>query len=252
MNAASINRLRERRMHLGSWLSIGSPVIAELAGECGFNWVLIDLEHGCGGEAALLGQLQSLRGTGTAAIVRVGAPQSDLIGRVLDWGADGIMVPHVSNAEEAEACVRAMRYPPEGGRGVSRSVRAYGYGLRPPVAGVVVQPLLFAQIESAEAVENARAIAAVEGVDVLFVGPADLRYDLEAHPAQGARDFDACLREVATAANVAGKQCGILLRNAGEVAKVRGLGFTQIAIDSDLGILRAGYQKIVAGAADRS
>jgi 2-dehydro-3-deoxyglucarate aldolase/4-hydroxy-2-oxoheptanedioate aldolase len=246
MNPATLARLREKKPHRGTWLSIGSPVIAELAAECGFDWLLFDLEHGCGSEAALFGQLQAIRGTGAAAIVRVGAPHADLIARVLDWGADGIMVPHISTAAEAEACVRAMRYPPHGTRGFSRSVRAYGYGLRPPDAHSLPPPLLFAQIETIEAVENARAIAAIEGVDVLFVGPADLRFDLEAQPAQATRDYDACLREVAAAASAAGRQSGILIRDAEEVPKFHQLGYTLLAIDSDLGILRVGYQRILA------
>ncbi len=236
MNTA---RLREQQPHLGTWLSIGSPVIAELAAECGFDWLLFDLEHGCASESALFAQLQAIRGTNVAAIVRVGAPHADLIARVLDRGADGIMVPHVASAAEAEHCVQAAHYPPRGRRGFSRSVRASGYGLRPPTTE---PPLIFAQIENIEGVESAREIAKVDGIDVLFVGPADLRFDLAARPAQATRDFDACLREVATA----GKPCGILVRDRAEADKLRQLGFTHLAFDSDLGILRAGYQSILA------
>ena len=228
--------LRERTLQIGTWLSIGSPVIAELAAQCGFDWLLIDLEHGCASESTLLSQLQAIRGTGAAAIVRVGSPHADLIGRVLDWGADGIMVPHVSSAAEAEACVKAMRYPPRGTRGVSRSVRAYDYGLRPfePFA-----PIFFAQIETIEAVERAPEIAQVDGVDVLFVGPADLRMDIECR--NGSRDFDGCRREVAAVE----KPCGILLRDPAEADELRALGYTHLAFASDIGILRAGYQRIL-------
>ncbi len=247
MNTTALARLRERKPQLGTWLSIGSPVIAELAAESGFDWLLFDLEHGCGSEAALLGQLQALRGSNAAAIVRVGAPHADLIGRVLDWGADGIMIPHVSTVAEAEACVRALRYPPHGTRGFSRSVRAYGYGLHPPDAASLPQPVLFTQIENIEAVENARAIAAVDGVDVLFVGPADLQFDLRARAPSATRDFAGCLQHVAQAAAEAGKACGILVRDRAELPRLRELGFTHLAIDSDLGVLRAGYQRIVAG-----
>lgn len=242
MNPDPTTRLRESRLQLGTWLSLGSPVVAELAATSGFDWLLFDLEHGCGTEATLLPQLQAIRGTAAAAIVRVGAPQADLIGRVLDWGADGIMVPHISSAEEAAACVRAMRYPPLGGRGVSRSVRAYGYGLRPfaPAA-----PLFMAQIETIEAVERAAEIAQVDGVDVLFVGPADLQFDLQARTEKATRDFAACLAHVAVSAAAAGKACGLLLRDRAELPRMLELGFTCIAIDSDLGLLRAGYQNIL-------
>jgi 2-dehydro-3-deoxyglucarate aldolase/4-hydroxy-2-oxoheptanedioate aldolase len=241
MNAAS---LREPQLKIGTWLSLGSSVAAELAADSGFDWLLIDLEHGCGTEADVLPQLQAIRKA--AAIVRVGAPHPDLIARVLDWGADGLMVPHVSTVAEAEACVRAMHYPPQGTRGVSRSVRAYGYGLRLPAAGAMPRPLLFTQIETIEAVENARAIAAVDGVDVLFVGPADLQHDFKARPELAKRDYAECLKEVAAASGSAGKPCGLLLRNPDDLPALRELGFTHLAIDSDLGILREGYRQILA------
>ena len=219
-------RLRERQLQIGTWLSLGSPVVAELAADSGFDWLLIDLEHGCGSEAAVLPQLQAIRGSKTAAIVRVGAPHPDLIARVLDWGADGIMVPHVSTVAEAEACVRAAHYPPRGRRGMARTVRATGYGLRSP--DTTQLPLLIAQIETIEAVENARAIASVDGVDVLFVGPADLQFDLKVRPEVAVRDYASCLREVATAAGAAGKLCGLLIRDAAEVGALRELGFTHL------------------------
>ncbi len=242
-------RLRERQLQVGTWLSLGSSVVAELAAESGFDWLLIDLEHGCGSEAAVLPQLQAIRGSKTAAIVRVGAPHPDLIARVLDWGADGIMVPHVSTAVEAEACVRAAHYPPRGRRGVARTVRASGYGLR--ALDTTQLPLLIAQIETIEAVENARAIASVDGVDVLFIGPADLQFDLKARPELAVRDYQSCVRKVAAAAAAAGKPCGILIRDAAEVSALNELGFTHLAIDSDLGILRTGYQSILAKATSR-
>jgi 2-keto-3-deoxy-L-rhamnonate aldolase RhmA len=237
MNTTAVTHLRDRSFHLGTWLSSGSPVIAELAGLCGFDWLLFDLEHGCGNESGLLQNLQALRGSRSAAIVRVGAPHPDLIQRVLDWGADGVMIPHVDTAEIAQACVRAVRFPPHGRRGYSRSVRACDYGLNVP--DVPLQPLVFAQIESEEAVVNVQAIAAVEGVDVLFVGPADLAFDLKASGSK--RSYESCLATVAAAARTAGKQAGILCRNENDVASLTEQGFTVQAVDSDLAILRQRY-----------
>ena len=106
------------KCHIGTWLSLASPVVAEVAAESGFDWVLIDLEHGCESEAALPNQLRALRGSDTLAIVRVSAPHPDLIARVLDWGAHGIMIPHVNSVAEARHCVDAATYPPQGHRGV--------------------------------------------------------------------------------------------------------------------------------------
>ncbi len=241
MNTTAIAHLRTPRFHLGTWLSVGSPVIAELAGLCGFDWLLLDLEHGCASEAALFQNLQALRGSRSAAIVRVGAPHPDLIQRVLDWGADGVMVPHVDTAAIAQACVRAVRFPPHGTRGYSRSVRACGYGLDVPDAAV--QPLLLAQIESAEAIANVRAIAAVDGIDVLFVGPADLAFDLKA--SGSSLTYEACLSAAADAARTSGKQAGILCRNESDVAGLLAKGFTCQAVDSDIAIMRQRYGDLV-------
>lgn len=242
MRTEPLNRLRENRVHLGSWISSGSPVITELAAECGFDWLLIDMEHGFGSEEGLLPQLMALKGTLAAAIVRVGAPHPDLILRALDRGANGIMVPHVSTVEDAEKCVQAVHYPPRGRRGYSRSVRACHYGLQPPQ--IEIAPLIIAQIETVEGVEAASDIAAVDGVDVLFVGPADLNFDLKSRPGKTGLSYFQCLEKTAAAAAKHGKQSGILLRNAADIREVRELGFTWIAMDSDLGILRRGFQQI--------
>jgi 2-keto-3-deoxy-L-rhamnonate aldolase RhmA len=228
------------KTRIGTFLSIGSPAIAELAGDCGFDWVLIDLEHGCESEAALPNQLRALRGSPTIAIVRVGAPHPDLIGRVLDGGAQGIMVPHVNTVAEAEHCVRAANYPPQGIRGVARSVRAQGYGLR-QIADKPPRPLVLAQIESAEGVENAAAIAAVPGIDVLFIGPADLAFDLKAR--QSSLRYDDCLVRVAQAARGHQKGCGILARHSDDLGKLKALGVDWLAVDSDLTLVREGFRK---------
>ncbi len=228
------------KTHIGTFLSIGSPAVTELAAEAGFDWVLIDLEHGCESEAALPNQLRALRGSSTLAIVRVSAPHPDLIGRVLDWGAHGIMVPHVDTVAQAEHCVRSAYYPPQGQRGVSRTVRAYGYGLRLP-AGEMPKPLILAQIETAEGVANAQAIAAVPGIDALFIGPADLSYDLKAR--NSPRSYDECLDAVVQAARSHGKGCGILVRHADDKEKLKALGLTWLAMDSDLSLVREGFKR---------
>lgn len=233
-------------LQLGTFLSIGSPAIAELAAESGFDWVLIDLEHGCESDGSLPHQLRALRGSRTKAIVRVGAPHAELISRVLDWGADGIMVPHVNSAAEAEAIVQAAHYAPRGHRGFSRTVRAYGYGLRPP-GDKMPMPLLMAQIESVVGVTHAAEIARVEGVDVLFVGPADLQFDLQHQPAAD-WDYAACLRSVVTATQTAGKAAGILVRELTDLHSHVDLGFTHVAVDSDLSILRNAYRQVLSAA----
>ena len=230
---------------IGTWLSIGSPVVAELAGLSGFDWVLLDLEHGNEPEAALPNQLRALRGSRTRGIVRVGAPHADLIARVLDWGAHGIMVPHVNSAAEAERVVQSAHYAPRGQRGLSRSVRAYDYGLNPPGDAMPV-PLIMAQIETAEAVTRAAETARVDGIDVLFVGPSDLQFDLKHHADSPAGDYAQCLRTVVTAAKDAGKSAGILVRDVADLQPHHDLGFTYIAVDVDTAIVRKAYAQILS------
>lgn len=235
---------RGRKLRLGTFLSIGSPVVAEVAALSGFDWLLFDLEHGCGSEAGLLGCLQATRGAPLSRIVRIGANRAELVARVLDWGADGIMLPHVDSPREAERLVLASHYPPRGHRGYSRSVRAFDYGLHRPVGtDLLGRPLLLAQVESLCGVENAAMIAAVEGIDVLFIGPTDLSLDLQDRAAS--ETYAQCLAATAGAAAGAGKQAGILLRDWSDAPQLSSLGFTCFAAESDLMILREGFGRIV-------
>lgn len=235
--------LRQRHLQLGTWLQTGSSIVAELADASGFDWLLIDLEHGCGTDATVLPQLQAIHRA--SGIVRVGAPHSDLIARALDWGAAGIMVPMVSSVDKAEASLRAMHYPPRGDRGLARMVRGLDFGLRAAEAELP-RPVFFAQIETIEGVENARAIAALDGVDVLFVGTMDLQLHLQTYPERATRDYAACLREVASAAESAGKACGLFMRKGDDAAALQAMGYTHLGIETDITVLREGYRQIVS------
>ena len=239
-----LNRMRRPEPLIGTWLSIGSPVIAELAALSGFDWVLFDLEHGLTSDAALLSNLQAIRGTASVPVVRVGAPHPDVILRALDWGGAGIMVPHVESAAQAEECLQSIHHAPRGRRGFSRSVRANNYGLG--LATETIEPLFFPQIESLRGLEHIDEIAAVDGVDVLFVGPSDLSNDLARNGNGHTPIFEECLASVVTAARSAGKQAGILVRNIDDFPRMRDLGFTLIAVDSDVAILRDRYQTLIA------
>lgn len=249
MNELATARMRSGKSCTGTWLSIGSSVIAELAGQMGFDWLLLDFEHGCAAEAVLPSLLQALNGTNSAVIVRVGAPHPDMISRALDWGADGIMVPHVSNAEEARLCVRAIHYPPRGQRGFSRSVRTYRYGLQAPNPGQPLpSPLFLAQIETADAVACSREIAQVDGVDGLFIGPADLGLDLQVRGRGDKVDFESCMATVLESSRASGVAAGILARDEADIPRFQEAGFTHLAIDSDLAILRRGFQHLLTKA----
>src|SRR4028119_1001762 len=112
-------RLRQGETLNGCWLNLGSSLTAEIVGHAGFDWVLIDLEHGAGEEKDVLFQLQALEHTSTGAIVRVESADSPRIHRVLDMGAEGVMCPRINNIAEAKKAVRWFHYPPSGGRGVA-------------------------------------------------------------------------------------------------------------------------------------
>jgi len=236
--------IRENEFSLGTWISSGSPVVAELAGQFLFDWLLIDFEHGADSLAVLPEILRGFSHGKPAVIVRVPELNAAIIARVLDWGADGIMLPHVSSAQEAIDCVAAMRYPPVGRRGYSSTVRAYRYGMESPKDLQEVKPLCFVQIEDVAGVRQVDKIAAVRGVDVLFVGPADLKLSLSHQQSTETMTFDDAIRRVAEAAKVHSKKAGMLLRDRNNFDDITSIGYACIAIDSDLGILRTGYKNL--------
>lgn len=232
---------RDMRLRIGTFLSLSSPVVAEACGKYPFDWILVDGEHGAGAsEQAVFEILQAMGPTRAKKIVRLGEPSHAAIQHALDWGADGLMIPHVDSPEVAQKALCSMLYPPKGRRGYSRSVRAFGYGTAIPE--VPPKPLLFAQIETLEAVDHVDQIAAVEGVDVLFVGPADLGFDLKSRGST--LTVDDCLPRVAEAAKRAGKAAGILTRDDAQVTARLKLGYAYQAVDSDLGILRRRWEEL--------
>jgi len=161
--------LKEGKKTSGAWLQIASPFTAEIMGRAGFDWLLIDMEHGPGNILTLVSQLQAISGTDTCALVRT--PWNDFVAikRILDTGVHGLLIPYVNTREEAEAAVRACRYPPDGIRGVAGSPRAQGFG-----QNVNDEILLITAVETPEAVANLDQILTVEGVDGIFIGPMDL------------------------------------------------------------------------------
>jgi len=233
--------INNRTLGIGTFISIGSPVVTEIVSMLGYDWLMFDMEHGCINESDLMPNLQAVRTPGPKSIVRVRKAESSLISRVLDAGAYGIMVPHVSSAEQARCVVDAMCYPPRGSRGFSTSVRAMHFGMDPLKDTVDVEaPIFFAQIENKEGVEMADEIAAVPGVDILFVGPRDLSLDLSVR--HDPMNFDKALELVASAALAAEKQAGIFVRNLKDVDKFKEMGYTALAIGSDMGALKNGYK----------
>jgi 4-hydroxy-2-oxoheptanedioate aldolase len=171
-------RLRAGKRALGCWTVLGSPPVIELLAFCGFDYLLLDQEHGFGEPSALLQSLQAMAATpACTSIVRVPSNDPNYLKRVLDAGVEGVMVPNILTADDARDAVAACRYPPLGRRGSALgSARASDYGIRATDyrSAAADELLIVCQIESVQAVENIDAIAAVDGVDVLFIGPHDL------------------------------------------------------------------------------
>ena len=239
-------RVLKREVLAGTWLNLGSNVTAEIAGRAGFDWLLVDLEHGSGDEAYLMGQLQAICATDAAAIVRIPWNEAPRVKRTLDLGPSGIMVPYVNTAEEARRAVAAMRYPPEGVRGAARFTRAAGFSMDFDryFAEANANLLTVVQIETPQAVEQVEEIAAIEGVDVLFVGPLDLSVGLGIPGQNTHPDFRAALKRVSEAARRNSKAAGILLASADQIAPTVADGFTFVAVGSDGGMVAAGMKSL--------
>ena len=216
-------------------------------GAAGYDWALIDLEHGAGDERDTIAQMQALAACGCAAFVRVEGNARQRVHRVLDFGAQGVMFPRIDSAEDARAAVAAMRYQPGGLRGVAFSNRACGYGanFRPYMAGSE-RLITVVQIESPAAVENAPAIAAVDGVDVLFIGPSDLSHSMGALGNFTNPEFVRAIERTAKAASDSGKHCGILLPSPADFDLYHKAGYRFIASGADAVLLNNAARALVS------
>jgi 4-hydroxy-2-oxoheptanedioate aldolase len=234
----------------GTFLSLGSPTAAEICGRAGFDWVIIDLEHGVANESDLLANLHAVATTTAAALVRPRSADRLRVGRVLDLGAHGVMIPRIDLPAQASEVISFMRFPPDGTRGLALSTRGAGLGelthtdvraINQRITGII-------QIESPSAVEHAAEIAAIDGVDVLFVGPADLSHSMGIPGQFDDPRFVEALQHVVAAAVGAGKAAGILLFNLAVLGRHLDLGFRFIGLGSDGSFVGEGARATVARA----
>lgn len=238
-------RLAAGETVVGSFVSLGSALTAEIMGLAGFDWLVVDLEHGAGDEQAMTGQLQALAHTGATALVRVEAIDQIRVLHALDAGADGILVPRLRSAEDAALAVSYCRYAE--GRGVAHSTRAWRWGLRSGTHDEMDRSIFCAvQIETAEALAAAAEIAAVDGVDVLFIGPADLSNSLGLDCAFDDPQMLAHGASVVAAAREHGKAAGILVGSPAQAAGYRELGFTFVGVGTDGVVLAAAAARLAA------
>ena len=233
-------RVRAGEPTVGTFLGTASPVTAEVCAAAGFDWLLLDLEHGAGGEEQVRGTVPSAAAYGVPTVVRVESDARIRIGRVLDNGVAGVMLPRMESVDQVGAAVAHLRYPPTGDRGVATYNRACRFGLDPGALDTADDEVLgIVQIESAAAVEAAAEIAAVDGVDVLFVGPRDLSHDLGVPGRTTAPEFVDALEQVRLAARKHGNACGLLVADGAAAATRLAQGWTFVAIGSDSTLLAA-------------
>lgn len=230
----------------GMWVCSGSALVAEICAGSGLDWVLIDMEHSPNGLEAVLAQLQAVAPYPVTPVVRVPINDGVTIKQVLDLGAQNLLVPMVSSAEEARAAVEAVRYPPRGRRGVGSALarsarwnRVDDY-LREADAHVS----LFVQIETAQGVDAAAEIAGVDGIDGVFVGPSDLSASMGLLGQQSHPDVVAAVHRAFEAVRSAGKPVGV---NAFDPAVARSYleaGASFVLVGADVALLARGSEAL--------
>lgn len=235
------------RRPLGSWVMSASPLVAEAMGHAGFDWGVLDMEHTPIDLMTLVHLLQAVAATPMLPVVRVPWNDTTMIKRVLDAGAATLLVPFVQNADEARAAVAATRYPPEGIRGMAGMSRASRFGTLPNYLNSANDGIaLIVQLETPQAVAQLEAIAAVPGVDALFLGPADLSASMGhvgqlTHPAV----FE-LMQDAARRGRALGMPVGTVGGTPELVTRYIDSGFDFVAIASDLGLLMRSAQGALA------
>ena len=246
-----VNRFKQRlnsgEAQIGLWLGLADAYCAELAANAGFDWLLIDGEHAPNDLRGMLGQLQAIAPYASEAVIRPVIGDTALIKQVLDIGAQTLLVPMVESAAQARELVRAMRYPPQGIRGVGSALaRASRWN---SIDGYLdqadAQMCLLVQIESLEGLANLDAIAAVEGVDGVFIGPADLSASMGHRGNPGHPDVQAAIENAIARIRQAGKAAGILSADEKLARRYIELGAGFVAVGVDTTVLMRGLQGLV-------
>ena len=233
----------------GCWINIFDPTIGELVGSCGYDYALIDMEHSAVSLDSALIMIRAVQSGGAKAVVRVPDKQPVWIGRLMDMGADAVMVPMVNSAEEAKILAKSTVYAPEGTRGMAAGiVRATGFGVDTEayLAHYRENFTLLIQIESQEAVEAAAEIAAVKGIDGIFIGPYDLAGSLGNLGQPEHKVTRAAIRQVLKAVKPTGKPVSTLTNPARNAKKLFAEGYELVFSGSDLGMIRSAFQADVA------
>jgi 4-hydroxy-2-oxoheptanedioate aldolase len=237
--------LRDRRRQNGFWLTLGAVAATEIAADAGFDWVLVDMEHTSLDANDIVDHLRAARGRAAEFVVRVPWNEPVVVKRLLDQGVRTLMFPYVQSAEEARRAVAATRYPPNGIRGFAGLSRATDYGRRGDYhANAAEEICVIVQLETPDALKAAGAIAAVDGVDGLLIGPNDLATNMGHLGQPGAPAVQAAIRDTLGVLRDSGKAAGILdFSEAGAKAYYEA-GFDFIAVAGDALILAREAERI--------
>lgn len=230
--------LAEGRPQIGFWCTIPGGYVAEILAGSGFDWILFDTEHSPSDPISVLPQLQAAAAYPVSSVVRAAWNDAVLVKRFLDVGAQTLLLPFVQDADEARAAVAAVRYPPRGVRGVSTLSRATRFGRVPDYPTRAEEELcLLVQVETAEALGEIEAIAAVDGVDGIFIGPSDLAASMGHAGNPGHADVRAAIENGLARIVRAGKPAGILTPDPMLARRSLELGALFVAVGIDAGIL---------------
>lgn len=240
--------LAAKQQQIGLWLSLANSYSAELCATAGFDWLLLDGEHAPNDLRATLEQLQAVAPYRSHPIVRPVSGDPALIKQLLDIGAQTLLVPMVDDADQARRMVSAMRYPPEGIRGVGSGVaRVSRWGMRADYLDVANDEVcLLVQVESREALDNLESICAVDGVDGVFIGPADLSASLGHRGNPGHPEVQAAIEDAIGRIVTSGKAAGTLVSDNKLARRYLELGCTFVAVGLDVRILAAGVRSLRA------
>ena len=229
----------------GTFLNLDSPLAAEIVALAGFDWIAIDLEHGASDERSTLQHLQAISHTATAGLVRVESLDRSRIAHALDAGATGVIVPQIRSAAEAAEAVSHCRY--SSGRGVARFNRAWQWGARQgALADADDEVICCVQIERSDALEDVESIAQIDGVDILFVGPADLGHALGANGGADDPVLLAAAERVANATARHEKSAGVLCGSMSQLEHYSRLGFTFLGCSADSALLMEHSRQVAA------
>ncbi|WP_332302743.1 HpcH/HpaI aldolase family protein [Rhizobium sp. GR12] len=233
-------KLRTGQKCFGMWLHSASPTIAEIVAQAELDFVIIDQEHGVGDLDNAVSMMRAMLGTGTTPVLRVPASDPVYLKRVVDAGVQAVLVPMVNTAEEVKSVVDACLYPPHGRRGNAAGVvRASRYGMVHNYLDIAhEQMLIIPQIETAEAVHNAADIAAVAGVDVIFIGPSDLSGSIGLPGQTGARQVEDLIAKSYEAIRASGKPAATVPRHGRTWQALFDDGYQMVATGSDLAYVR--------------